>query len=331
MQLQNSRKLRLGTAAGLLAAGTILAGLGLAAAEGQTFATPDMAAQALVHAAEGRDVAAVLKILGPSATEVLTTSDPVSDKRMRQMFVQKAKEKTRVVTDPQQPKQKILEVGNDNWPFPIPIVQTGGRWQFDLGQGKTRIALRRIGNNELNAIDVARGYVEAQNEYFQRDPMGTGVHQYAQRFISTDGRRDGLYWKTDNPDDESPIAELVAKAIAEGYTSRTQPYHGYYFKVLKAQGPHAPGGAMDYIKNGAMTGGFAMIAWPADYRSTGVMTFVVDRSGIVYQKDLGPKTAEIARDITVYDPDETWTPVSGTGVPKSPAPVRSTSRRRPTQ
>jgi hypothetical protein len=297
------------------AAGTLLIGAAIAASDGESFTSPDLAAKALLSAAESNDAASLLKILGPSAKDILTTSDPVADNRVRAAFTRKAKQRMLVVSDPYQPGQKILEIGNDKWPFPIPLVQTDGNWQFDVDQGKEAILLRRIGNNEIDAIDLCRGYVEAQNEYFEQDRTGKGVRQYAQQFISSPGQHDGLYWQSTDPKDQSPIAEMIAKAIAEGYTTRNQPFHGYRFKILKGQGPQAPGGAMSYLENNAMTHGFALIAWPAEYRSTGVMTFLVDRAGIVYQKDLGAKTAQLANATMVYNPDQTWTPVSGSGVP----------------
>ena len=329
MRFQNPGKLRFWTPVSILAVGTLLIGGGMAATNGETFATPEQAAKALVLAAQSDNRASAFKILGPSAKEFLVTTDPVADRNARQTFVAKAREKMRVVADPSRPSQRILEIGNDRWPFPIPIARTAaGRWHFDTLQGRRTVMLRRIGHNELTALDLSRGYVEAQNEYFEKDRMGTGVRQYAQKFISSPDEKDGLFWKSTDPDDESPIAEFVGKAIAEGYTKRGEPYHGYFFKILKAQGPHAAGGAMDYMEDGAMTKGFAMIAWPSGYRSTGVKTFLVDRSGIVYEKDLGPKTGEIANAMTVYDPDQTWSPVSGSGVPKPPEPVRTTMRHK---
>jgi hypothetical protein len=326
MYLQKLFKLNISSVAALVTIGTLHIGVGLASPEGESFSTPEQAARALVRAAERHDVAGALKILGPSAKELLTTSDPVADRRMRATFVKRAKEKMVVISDPDRPKQKLLELGNDRWPFPIPIVRSAGQWRFDVSQGKQQILLRRIGNGELTAIDVCRGYVEAQNEYFDRDWTGRGGRQYAQKVVSSTGQRDGLYWPSTDANDESPISEFVAKAIAEGYTKRGQPYQGYYFKILKGQGPHASGGAMSYLEDGAMTRGFALIAWPSDYRSTGVMTFLVDRAGIVYQKDLGAKTAEIATSTSVYDPDQTWTPVSGSGVPPNKRITRTTSR-----
>jgi hypothetical protein len=281
-----------------------------AGTEGKNFPSPRKAAQALVEAVETRDLAGVFMILGSSSEAVFTTADPVADKRARDTFIQRAKEKMRVVADPNHPSRRILEIGNDQWPFPIPIVQASGSWHFDLEQGKEEILLRRIGDNELTAISVCRGYVEAQDEYFSQIRPGQGVRQFAQKFISSPGKHDGLYWPSTDPKDESPIGEMVAHAVAEGYTTRSEPYHGYYFKILASQGPNASGGALDYVKDGAMTRGFALIAWPAEYKSTGVMTFLVNKSGIVYQKDLGEKSSQIAAATSAYNPDPTWVPVS---------------------
>jgi len=209
----------------------------------------------------------------------------------------------------------------DEWPLPIPIVEKNGQWYFDTAAGKDEILTRRIGSNELDAIEVCRGFVEAENEYAEKNRTAANIPVYAERVISTPGQKDGLYWEGQGEDDESPIGEIVAKALAEGYTNKHDPYHGYYFRVLKGQGKNAAGGEMSYLDNGAMTKGFALIAWPANYGSTGIMTFVVDKSGIVYQKDLGRKTPEIAAACTSYDPDKTWKPVAD-----RPHPLTSRSR-----
>jgi hypothetical protein len=290
----------------------LLAGISLHAAtpEGRGFASPNAAAKALVSAAKNDDVADLIAILGPASKEILTTSDPVADQEMRRKFVAGATAKIKLVPDPKEANTETLLVGKDEWPLPIPIVKVNGQWRFDVEQGKQEILARRIGSNELDAIEVCRGYVEAQNDYAEKDRTGSGLPYYAQKIISSPGKHDGLYWTSTGADDESPIGEIVARAFAEGYTKRHDPYHGYYFRILTAQGPHVPGGAMNYLHNGLMTSGFALIAWPSDYRSTGVMTFLVDKTGIVYQKDLGPTTSEVAGAYTAYDPDQTWTPVS---------------------
>jgi hypothetical protein len=275
---------------------------------GQGFPSPQAAAKALVNASRNNDVNSLLKILGPAAKDVVVTNDPVADENGRKDFVGKADEKMQVVSDPDQAPLKILEVGFSNWPMPIPLVKANGKWYFDADRGTNNILLRRIGDNELTAINVCQGFVEAELTYAEEDPMKSGRRQYAKKFISSPGTRDGLYWKSDNPDEESPIGDLIAQALAEGYTDTSMPYHGYHFKVLTGQGPHAPGGAKSYLEEGAMTKGFAVLAWPSEYKVTGVMTFQVDRTGILFQKDLGDKTANIAGAITDYDPDQTWTP-----------------------
>ena len=290
----------------------LLAGIPLHAAtpEGRGFASAHAAAKALVSAAKSDNVTDLIAILGPASKEILTTSDPVADEQTRRKFAARAAAKMKLVPDPKEANAQTLLVGKDEWPLPIPIVKVNGEWHFDVEQGKQEILARRVGSNELDAIEVCRGYVEAQNDYAEEDRTGSGVLHYAKKIISSPGQHDGLYWASTGGDDESPIGALVARAFAEGYTKRHDPYHGYYFRILTGQGPHAPGGAMSYLHNGLMTSGFALIAWPSDYRSTGVMTFLVDKTGIVYQKDLGPRTSEIAGAYTAYEMDDTWTPVS---------------------
>ena len=221
-------------------------------------------------------------------------------------FAAKAAENISLATDPGNPARAILTVGKEAWPFPVPIVEKGGKWYFDSKAGRDEILNRRIGTNELDAITVCRGFVEAQEEYASQIHDDSGVNQYAQRAISTDGKHDGLAWK--NPDGSwgGPVGETVAKAIEQGYTSKSEPFHGYYFKVLKGQGPAAPHGELDYVINGVMIGGFALVAWPAQYRVTGVETFIVSYEGTVYQKDLGPDTATIAAAMEHYNPEKTW-------------------------
>jgi hypothetical protein len=279
--------------------------------DGQGFPSPDAAAKALINAAKSDDVTSLIAILGPASKEILTSSDPVADQKIRRTFAERAAAKMKLVADPIEPKAKTLLVGKDGWPLPIPIVQVNGKWYFDVERGKQEILRRRIGNNELDAIEVCRGYVEAQNDYAEKDRTGDGILHYAQKIISSPGKRDGLYWPVAGNGEESPIGDAIARAFAEGYTGKRHgPYHGYYYKILTSQGPHASGGEMSYLQKGLMTKGFALIAWPSDYRSTGIMTFIVDKAGIVYQKDLGSKTSALATAYTSYDPDETWTPVS---------------------
>lgn len=295
------------TIVGLLAAGSLMPAV---TPDGRGFPSPAAAAKALIDAAKTDDVAKLTDILGPSAKEILVTSDPVADQQMRRKFADAARARMKIVVNSHHPRARTLLVGKDQWPLPIPITRVNGKWYFDLDEGKREILARRIGSNELDAIEVCRGYVEAQNEYVARERTPNGVARYAQKIISTPGKQDGLYWPAANPKDESPMGELISRAFAEGYTNRTQPYHGYYFKVLTIQGPHATGGRMSYLQNGLMTKGFALIAWPADYESTGIMTFIVDKTGIVYQKNLGAKTPQIARNYSAYDPDQSWVPVA---------------------
>lgn len=274
----------------------------------ETFATPKEAADALIKAAESFDLPALKEILGPDGQNLVASEDAVQDKNRAAAFAAKAREKNEISIDPKDPKRAILSVGNDDWPLPIPIVQKGGKWSFDTKAGREEILLRRIGANELDVIQICRGYVEAQKQYAQEKHDGSEVNQYAQRIISTAGKQDGLAWQ--NPDGSwgGPVGEGVAKALAQGYSNRSQPYHGYFFKVLKGQGPAAPLGKMDFVVNGAMIGGFALAAAPAEYRVTGVKTFIISYEGIVFQKDLGPATLAIFKDMQLYNPDKTWTP-----------------------
>jgi hypothetical protein len=266
-------------------------------------------------------VAGLIAILGPSAKTVVSTGDPVEDRTVRHTFAARAAQKMRLAPNHGSATAKTLLAGKDEWPLPIPIVERNGQWYFDTTQGKEEILTRRIESNELDAIEVCRGFVEAENEYAANNRTAANIPVYAQKVISTPGQKDGLYWEGQSEDEESPIGEIVAKALAEGYTNKHEPYHGYYFRVLKGQGANAAGGEMSYLDNGAMTKGFAIIAWPANYGSTGIMTFVVDKSGIVYQKDLGKKTGELAAAYTAYNPDKTWAPVAD-----RPHPLTSRNR-----
>ncbi len=295
----------------------VLAGLclGVAVAFAQAppsqkvFETPEKAAEALVLAAENYDVQALKEILGPDGTDLVVTEDPVQSKNQSAAFAAQARSRMKVVRDAKNPGRAILDVGEEDWPLPIPIVQKGGKWRFDSKAGRQEILFRRIGGNELDAIQVCHGYVEAQNQYASERHDGSSVNQYAQRIISTPGKHDGLAWKAPGGTWEGPVGEAIARVISEGYSDRYEPYHGYYFKILKGQGPAAPLGQMDFLVKGVMIGGFALAAAPADYRVTGVMTFIVSHEGIVYQKDLGPKTLEQFRAMTRYNPDKTWFPV----------------------
>ena len=272
----------------------------------RTFATPKEAAEALVKAAENFDVPALMAIFGPKGEDLVSTADPVRDKNAAAAFAAKAREKDDVKIDPKNAKRAILYVGNDDWPAPVPIVNKGGKWVFDTAAGHVELVNRRIGANELDAIQICRGYDEAQHEYALEKHDGAEVNQYAQRIISTPGKHDGLAWRNSDGSWGGPVGEGVAKALEQGYTDRSQPYHGYYFKILKGQGPAAPLGAMNFVVNGAMIGGFALVAAPAEYRVTGVKTFVVGYDGIVYEKDLGPETLNLFKNMQLYNPDKTW-------------------------
>jgi hypothetical protein len=277
-----------------------------AASKQKVFDSAKQAADALVQAAAADDVPALLEILGPEGKDIVSSGDAVEDKKGRAKFVEKAREKTAVVPDPGNPKKAILTVGNDDFPMPFPIVEADGKWRFDSEAGRQEILARRIGTNELAAITFLRGYVEAQKEYALELHDGSKVHQYAQKVVSTPGKQDGLSWWTADHKPAGPIGDAIAKAMAQGYSKRGDPYNGYYFKFLTAQGPSAPTGARNYVVKGEMIGGFAAIAWPANYGVTGVQTFQVNHDGVVYQKDLGDDTAKLAAKIDRYDPDKSW-------------------------
>jgi hypothetical protein len=272
----------------------------------KSFATPKEAVEAIILAAENFDQTALKAILGPSGDDLVSSGDRVQDKRNAVAFAAKAREKNEVVIDPKNSKRAILSVGNDDWPLPVPLVNKAGKWVFDTKAGREEVLFRRIGANELDAIAICRGYVDAQEAYALEKHDNAEVNQYAQRVISTPGKHDGLVWR--NPDGTlgGPVAEGIAKALEQGYTNKSEPYHGYYFKILKGQGPNAPLGQIDFVVNGAMIGGFALVAAPADYRVTGVKTFLVSYEGVVYQKDLGPETLKIFKDMELYNPDKTW-------------------------
>ena len=271
------------------------------------FDTPKQAADALIQVAGNFDVAAAKEILGPDSEDIIASEDPVMDKNRALAFAAKAKEKSSTQIDKRDPNRAILLVGNDDFPLPIPIVKRKGKWSFDTKVGREEILNRRIGANELNAIEICRGFVEAQHEYAQEKHDDSKVNQYAQHILSTPGKHDGLAWQNQDGTWEGPVGEEVAKALQEGYSAqRGQPYHGYYFKVLKGQGPAAPMGEMDFVVGGAMIGGFALAAAPAEYRVTGVQTFIVGPDGVVYEKDLGPDTLKTFQSMDLYNPDKTW-------------------------
>jgi hypothetical protein len=274
----------------------------------KTFATPKDAAEAFIQATKAFDVPSLIEILGPQGEDLVSSEDPVKDKNVGAAFYAKAQQKNSIVIDNKDPNRATLVVGDDDWPLAIPIVKRTGRWIFDSAAGRQEMLYRRIGSNELDAIEICRGYVDAQREYALEKHDNAKVNQYAQRVISTPGKHDGLVWK--NPDGTlgGPIAENIADALQQGYTDKSKPYHGYYFKILKGQGPAAPLGKIDFVVEGAMIGGFALAAAPAEYSVTGVKTFIVSYQGIVYQKDLGPDTLKIFREMELYNPDKSWQP-----------------------
>lgn len=281
------------------------------AAQPAYFASPDAAVQALIEALKSDRPDRLETVMGPDVGE-LGSGDPVADAAARARFVAEAAKGTRIQHTEE--GQAELLLGPEEWPFSIPLVKEASGWRFDTEAGKEELFNRRIGGNELHAIATVRAYVEAQNEYAAQDPTGSGVRQYAQRLGSSEGKRDGLYWPAVEGEPESPLGPLVAQAIREGYGGSQRggqsPYHGYYYRILKAQGQHAPGGAFSYLSDGRLTAGFGLIAFPAEYGRSGIMTFIVNQRGLVFQKDLGDKTGELASSITEYDPDRSWTPVT---------------------
>ncbi len=287
-------------------------GVASAAGAAQTqpsFATPDEAASALVQAVKGGDKPKAMAILGPGADKWMSSGDAVADKAANAGFVAAYDQKHSIAPDGD--ARATLTVGNDDWPFAFPLVKADGRWRFDTAAGKEEMLARRVGKNELDVINVMLAIVDAQREYASVDRDRNGALEYARKFASSTGKRDGLYWPVKAGEPQSPLGPLVTHAAGEGYTKGKgpTPYHGYFFRMLKGQGPGASGGALDYILRGRMIGGFAAIAYPAKYGSSGVMSFIVNHDGVVYQKDLGPQTATRAAAITKFDPSQGWTAV----------------------
>ncbi len=272
----------------------------------KAFDTPQQAAEALITAAAAYDVPQLMAIFGPDGKDFVESADTVEDKNNSVAFATEARAKNSISIDPSKPNRATIIVGESQWPLPVPIIKKNGKWYFDAKSGRQEILFRRIGANELDAIQVCRGYVEAQKEYAMDVHDDSGINQYAQKIFSTPGKQDGLYWKNADGTSDGPIGDAVAKALAEGYTTVKGGYHGYYFKILKGQGPAAPFGKIDYVVDGVMIGGFALVAVPAEYRVTGVKTFIVNNNGIVYQKDLGPDSLNIVKKMEIYNPDSTW-------------------------
>ena len=273
------------------------------------FDTPQQAADALVNAAEKFDVAALTEIFGPDGDDVVFSGEFAQDRKRAADFAVEAREKKSVSIDPKNRNRAFVLVGSEDWPFPVPLVKRGEKWFFDSKAGRQELLYRRIGANELDAIAICRGFVEAQHEYALQQRAEYDVHQYAQRIVSTPGKQDGLAWQ--NPDGTwgGPIGENIARAIEQGYTSAAEPYHGYFYKILKGQGQAAPLGEMDFVVKGIMIGGFALVAAPAEYDVTGVRTFMVSHDGVVYEKDLGAKTLDKFKSMQRFNPYRSWTPV----------------------
>jgi len=271
---------------------------------------------ALVEAAKAGDKAALHELFGPDATNMVT-GDKVQDAANFKEFSQAVAEKC--VPRSEGENKVILNLGGEDWPFPIPLVKEGGRWRFDVEAGREEIINRHVGRDELNAIGVCRSYVEAQRQYFNEDPEGSGTHKYARKFKSSPGKKDGLYWPAEGASKPSPFGLLVEEAHAEGYGNKAkgagrQPFHGYLFKILTRQGRSAPGGNANYVVHGDLTAGFALVAWPARWNQSGIMTFIVNQDGRIYQRDLGEKTAKIAARMTEYNPDDVWSLVQDQGI-----------------
>jgi hypothetical protein len=278
-----------------------------APAKQKTFASAEEAVKALIDAAKAGSQEELMAIFGPAAKDVLSSGDAVEDKAVRERFVKAYEAKNALVQDGD--AKAVLQIGPHEWPFPIPIVKKNQQWSFDTKKGKEELNNRRIGRNELSTIQTCLAYVDAQREYAAKDRDTDGLFEYAQKFVSTPGTKDGLYWEAKPGEEESPFGDLFARATREGYKktdNKPTPYHGYYFKVLKAQGKNAPGGAYDYVVKGRMIGGFGMVAYPANYGVSGVMTFVVNHDGIVYEKNLGKDTTKIAQAMKLFNPDKTW-------------------------
>jgi hypothetical protein len=269
----------------------------------QSYPTPEDAAAALAAAVKSGPGSAILKVLGSAAQDIVSSGDEVADVDIRQRFTSMYEAKHAIKSEGN--KKATLMLGPDDFPFPIPLVNTKTGWEFDTAEGRIEVLYRRIGRNELDAIQTSLAFVDAENEYADKD-RGEGAGVYAQRIVSSAGKKDGLFWRDDS--DPSPLGALAAQASSEGYKAEEgpAPYHGYYFRILKGQGSNAPGGALNYVVKGKMIGGFALIAWPAEYGNSGVMTFLVNHAGTVYQKDLGPRTEFVASRATLFDPDQTW-------------------------
>ncbi len=275
----------------------------------KSFDTPQQAADVLIDAAEKFDQAALIQIFGPDGEDIVFSGELAQDRKHAADFAAEAREKKSVSVDPKTGNRAFLLVGNEDWPFPAPLVKRGDKWSFDAQAGRQELLYRRIGANELDAIEICRGYVEAQYEYALQKREAYDVNQYAQHIVSAPGKQDGLAWQDADGTWGGPIGEKIARAIEQGYTSGSEPYHGYFFKILKGQGPAAPLGEMDFVVKGVMIGGFALVAAPAEYGVTGVKTFIVSHDGVVYEKDFGPETLDEFKKMERFNPDKSWAPV----------------------
>ena len=279
-----------------------------------SFNTPEEAETALIAALDKNDVAGLRRLLGPVPDQLLSSGDEVADRTTRERFLERYHERHQFVAG--SPNDLVMQVGEDNWPLPIPLVRNEGKWRFDGAAGADEIVLRRVGSNELRTIDVMRGYVAAQEDYAAAEHDGVGAGVYARKLRSEPGKHDGLYWEVAADEAQSPAGPMLAAAAAEGYggsEGTRAPYHGYLYRLLFAQGPAASGGARNYLEGEKLSGGFALIAHPEAYGASGVMTFIVNQDGVVWQRDLGEKTAELAAAIESFNPDETWTPIAPDG------------------
>ena len=296
-----------------LLTGTALLALALSslAQAQQRFNTPEAAVESLVAAARSGDRRTVVSILGPGSQELVSSGDPVEDDNVKKEFLTAYDAQHRIVSESGKPS--VLVVGQNDWPFPIPLVQRDGQWSFDTAAGREEILARRIGLNELATMKAMLAYWDAQNEYADMNKDKNGMATYAQRIVSTPGKKDGLYWPTSGSEPDSPLGEAVAAATQRGYrVGAGEPYHGYYYKVLTSQGPNAPGGAVDYVVRGNMIGGFGLVAYPAEYGTSGIMTFIINNDGDIYERDLGSGTGRIASRMTTFNPDHTWRKVVDT-------------------
>ena len=279
------------------------------AAEQKTFATPAEAVKALIAALETDNTDELNAIFGDDGKELVSSGDAVQDKKGREGFLKSYKAKHAIVTQAEDANKRLLQVGTKNWEMPIPIVKEDGKWRFDTAAGKQELLYRRIGNNELGAIATCRGYIAAQQDYAASGHDGLPAGLYAQKWRSDPGKQNGLYWEVKEGEPESPVGPFLAQSAEEGY-GKGDPYHGYFYHSLKAQGPSATGGAKSYLVDGQMKEGIALVAYPAQYKSSGVMTFIIGTNGVVYQKDLGESTTELAKAMTEYNPDSTWKKVT---------------------